>query len=177
MSKRIIYATALLFLLSGLVFGQSLQERARKVGLQPLKNGTEMIDFELEDIDGRVTKLSSFKGKVIFLNFWATWCPPCREEMPSMQELYSRLGDDGLEIVAVDLQEDAGSVKSFFDEHGLTFTALLDKTGRVGATYGARNIPTTYIIDRKGFVIAGTIGGREWNTPEMIGFFETLLAE
>jgi len=94
-----------------------------------------------------------------------------------MQELYSRLGDDGLEIVAVDLQEDAGSVKSFFDEHGLTFTALLDKTGRVGATYGARNIPTTYIIDRKGFVIAGTIGGREWNTPEMIGFFETLLAE
>jgi peroxiredoxin len=136
-----------------------------------------MIDFELEGLDGRMVKLSSFKGKVIFLNFWATWCPPCREEMPSMQELYSRLKDRGLEIVAVDLQEDAEAVRSFFDEHGLTFTALLDKSGRIGSTYGARSIPTTYIIDRGGNVVAGAIGARDWASPEMIEFFELMLSE
>ena len=155
--------------------GETLQNEIREAGLQPIKEGTELIDFELESLDGGTVKLSSYKGKVVFLNFWATWCPPCVAEMPSMQKLYDRFKERGLEIIAVDLQEDKAAVRKFVDRHDLTFTALLDKTGRVGSQYGARNIPTTYIIDRKGFVIAGTIGGKEWYSPELISFFEFLL--
>ncbi|MBA7581030.1 Thiol-disulfide oxidoreductase ResA [subsurface metagenome] len=113
----------------------------------------------------------------MLLNFWATWCGPCRFEMPSMEKLYQRLNAKGLEILAVNLQEDRSSVEQFVDEYGLSFPVLLDTTGRIGATYGARSIPTTYIVDREGFVIAGTIGTRELDTEEYIRFFEKLLAD
>jgi thiol-disulfide isomerase/thioredoxin len=112
----------------------------------------------------------------VFLNFWATWCPPCRAEMPSMERLYQKLKGQGLVILAVDLQEDAKSVQKFVSQHKLTFPILLDSDGRIGGTYGARSIPTSYIVDRKGNVLGGTVGGREWDTPEMIAFFTRLLA-
>jgi thiol-disulfide isomerase/thioredoxin len=148
-----------------------------RIGLQPLKEGTESVDFELQDLSGATRRLSDFRGKVVFLNFWATWCGPCRFEMPSMEKLYQRLKAKGLEIVAVNLQEDRSSVQRFVNENGLSFPVLLDTAGRIGATYGARSIPTTYIVDREGFVIAGTIGTREWDTEEYIRFFEKLLAD
>jgi len=175
MTKKLVLVLFFGLLFTITAYGDTLQNEARQVGLQPVKTGTKLIDFELESLDSSMIKLSSYKGKVVFLNFWATWCPPCIEEMPSMQKLYDHFKDRGLEMIAVNLQEDKAAVKKFFDKHGLTFTAVLDKTGRVGSQYGARNIPTTYIIDRDGFVIAGTIGGKEWYTPEMIGFFESLL--
>ena len=94
-----------------------------------------------------------------------------------MERLYRSLKSKGLEIVAVNLQEDRKSVQRFVDEYGLSFPVLLDTTGRIGAAYGARSIPTTYVVDRDGFVIAGTIGTREWDTEDYIRFFEKLLAE
>jgi peroxiredoxin len=150
-------------------------EDFKAVGLAPLKEGTASIDFTLSDLGGKKVSLSSFKGKVVFLNFWATWCPPCRAEMPSMERLYQKLKDKGLVILAVDLQEDAKSVRKFVSEHKLTFPVLLDSDGKVGGTYGARSIPTSYIVGRNGNVLGGTIGGREWDTPEMISFFTRLL--
>jgi thiol-disulfide isomerase/thioredoxin len=152
-------------------------EEFRQMGLQPPKEKVEIIDFELEDLSGTGRRLSDFNGKVVFLNFWATWCGPCRFEMPSMEKLYNKYKDSGLEIVAVNLQEDRNSVQGFVDEYGLSFPVLLDKTGRIGATYGARSIPTTYIVGRDGTVLAGTIGTREWDTEEFFRFFEKLLAE
>jgi thiol-disulfide isomerase/thioredoxin len=152
-------------------------EELMKMGLQPVKEKLEIIDFELQDLSGTTRRLSDFNGKVVFLNFWATWCGPCRFEMPSMERLYQQLNAKGFEIVAVNLQEDRKSVQAFVDEYGLTFSVLLDTTGRVGATYGARSIPTTYLVDRDGFVIAGTIGTREWDGQDYIRFFEKLLAE
>jgi len=148
-----------------------------RIGLQPLKEGTEIVDFELQDLSGATRRLSDFRGKVVLLNFWATWCGPCRFEMPSMEKLYQRLNAKGFEIVAVNLQEDRSSVERFVDEYGLSFPILLDTTGRIGGTYGARSIPTTYIVDREGFVVAGTVGTREWDTEEYIRFFEKLLAD
>jgi peroxiredoxin len=171
----IVFVVSSLF--SAIIFADKLQDSIREVGLQPLKEGTKLIDFELEDLEGKKVKLSSLKGKVVFLNFWATWCPPCREEMPSMQKLHLELEGEGLEILAVDLQEDRKTVANFLQENGLTFKALLDRSGRVGSMYGARSIPTTYIIDKKGFVIAGVIGSRDWYTPEMVDFFKGLLAQ
>ena len=92
-----------------------------------------------------------------------------------MQKLHDRFKSSGLEILAVDLQEDEKAVKSFLKKYGLTFTVLLDKTGRIGSAYGARSIPTTYIIDRESNVIAGAVGSRDWFSPDSIAFFEDLL--
>jgi len=174
----------LMFILAGLIVIAAsaaattvTEEEFRKMGLQPPKQRLESVDFELQDLSEETRSLSDFRGKVVFLNFWATWCGPCRFEMPSMERLYQRFKDAGLEIVAVNLQEDRSSVQRFVDEYDLSFTVLLDTTGRVGATYGARSIPTTYIVDREGFVLAGTIGTREWDTEEYFRFFERLLGQ
>lgn len=178
MRKSIMFVLAALMLSASAGFAANVTtEEILRIGLQPLKEGTEMVDFELQDLSGSTRRLSDFKGKVVFLNFWATWCGPCRFEMPSMERLYRSLKSKGLEIVAVNLQEDRKSVQRFVDEYGLSFPVLLDTTGRIGAAYGARSIPTTYVVDRDGFVIAGTIGTREWDTEEYIRFFEKLLAE
>ena len=175
---------SIMFVLAGLILSASAgfatnvtTEEILRIVLQPLKEGTEIVDFELQDLSGSSRRLSDFNGKVVFLNFWATWCGPCRFEMPSMERLYRSLKPKGLEIVAVNLQEDRKSVQRFVDEYGLSFPVLLDTAGRIGAAYGARSIPTTYVVDRDGFVIAGTIGTREWDTEDYIRFFEKLLAE
>lgn len=178
MRKSLIFVLAALIILTFAASATTVTtDELLRIGLQPLKEGTEIVDFELQDLTGTTRRLSDFRGKVVFLNFWATWCGPCRFEMPSMEKLYQRLKAKGLEIVAVNLQEDRKTVQRFVDELGLSFHILLDTAGRIGATYGARSIPTTYIVDREGFVIAGTIGTREWNTEEYIRFFEKLLAD
>ena len=178
MRKLLVFIFAALFLLVLATSATAISaEELREIGLQPLKEGTAIVDFELPDLAGASRRLSDFKGKVVFLNFWATWCGPCRFEMPSMEKLYQRFNGKGLEIVAVNLQEDRKSVQSYVDELGLSFPVLLDTTGRIGATYGARSIPITYLVDRKGNVIAGTVGTREWNTEDYLRFFEKLLAE
>jgi len=154
---------------------QVTAEDFKAMGLAALKEGTSSIDFTLSDLSGKKVSLSNYRGKLVFLNFWATWCPPCRQEMPSMERLYQKLKAKGLVILAVDLQEDAKSVQKFIDEHKLTFTVLLDSDGKVGTIYGARSIPTTYIIGRDGNALGGVIGGREWDSPEMVAFFTRLL--
>ena len=176
MRKTLMFVLAALILSASAAAGITADE-LRQLGLQPLKEGTEIVDFELQDLTGATRSLSDFNGKVVFLNFWATWCGPCRFEMPSMERLYQGLKAKGLEIVAINLQEDRKSVQRFVDEYNLSFTILLDTTGRVGATYGARSIPTTYVVDRDGLVIAGTIGTREWDSKDYVRFFEKLLAE
>ncbi len=135
------------------------------------------INFKLKNLNGKTVSLESFRGKVVFLNFWATWCPPCRAEIPSMIELYNKLKTKGLEIVGVDLQEDRETVEKFVKQYGMNYTVLLDTTGQVGQIYGARSIPTTYIVDRNGNILARTIGTREWNSTEIIKLFEEILKQ
>ncbi|MEJ9281263.1 TlpA disulfide reductase family protein [Ureibacillus thermosphaericus] len=118
-------------------------------------------EFTLTDLSGADVKLSDFKGKIVILNFWATWCPPCREEMPAMQKFYEQNKENGIEIVAVNLTNiDNGvqAVESFVQDYGLTFPILLDKDGVVGNTYGILTLPTSYILDPKGGVIQKIIG-------------------
>ncbi len=165
----------MIFLLGLIGYAESIQDRLIKFGIAVAKERMESIDFELEDMGGNLKKLSSYRGKFVFLNFWATWCGPCRYEMPSMQKVYDELKDEGFVIVAVNLQEDRKLVKKFLDQYGLTFPVLLDKKGRVGAMYGARSIPTTYLIDRKGYIIGRAIGAREWDVPEIQSVFKDIL--
>jgi len=174
MRKLLIYivvGVALVSPLSGSDFTVQLQ----RVGLQVPPPGLESVDFDLENTRGETVSLSSLKGKIVFLNFWATWCGPCREEMPSMQQLYEAYADKGLEILAVNLMEDGQSVERFARELSLTFPMLLDRQGRVGSIYGARAIPTTYLIDRDGYVIAGMTGSRNWFSREVRELFDSLL--
>jgi peroxiredoxin len=165
-----------LFFTTGLGAAESLDSALYALGFRLPEKTLPAVDFELEDLDGRMISLSSMHGKVIFLNFWATWCPPCRAEMPSMEKLYNRFASRDFEIIAIDLQEKNKQVSKFVDDNDLTFKILLDKTGSTGAAYGARSIPTTYIIDRDGSVLARTIGGREWDTAEVFDLFEKILS-
>ena len=144
--------------------------------MQIPKNELAATDFTLDLLDGKSVKLSDYRGKLVFLNFWATWCPPCRSEMPAMQALYDKLKDRGFVILAVDLAEEAGVVRDYIRANKLTFPVLLDTSGAVGGTYGAESIPTTYIVDREGRILARGIGAQwKWDSPEMIALFEKLL--
>ena len=126
-------------------------------------------------MNGKYTGISDFKGKIVFLNFWTTWCPTCRIEMPSMEKLYQKLKNKDFAMVTINLQESASQVKSFFEEFKLTFTALLDSTGEIGALFGIRAIPTTYILDKSGRIIGQVIGPREWDSKASITLFENLI--
>jgi thiol-disulfide isomerase/thioredoxin len=176
MRKTLIFILVALLLPSLLPAAEKIaEEEFEKVGLYALKEGTRSIDFELKDLSGKKISLSSFKGKVVLLNFWATWCPPCRAEMPSMERLYKQFKVKGLVILAVNLREEAKAVRKFVTGQKLSFPVLLDSDGRVGAIYGAQSIPLSYLVGRDGNVLAGTIGGREWDSKEHLAFFARLL--
>jgi thiol-disulfide isomerase/thioredoxin len=152
-----------------------LAQALSRAGLRVLKERVPSSDFSLPLLDGKTQSLSGLEGRVIFLNFWATWCPPCREEMPAMETLYRRFKDGGLEFLAVNIQEGQKDVESFTRDFGLTFPVALDSSGKVSQIYGIRAIPTTYIIDRKGGIIATAVGGRPWDSADMIAAFDLLL--
>ena len=132
-------------------------------------------DFTLPFLNGESASLSSFKGKVVLLNFWATWCPPCRAEMPSMETLYQRFNSRGFEILAVNLRETPAVVRQFIQNGGYTFPIMMDRDGRTGAIYGIEAIPTSFIIDRQGKIIGRLVGSIHWDTPQVIAAFEALL--
>ncbi|MCM3738950.1 TlpA family protein disulfide reductase [Oceanobacillus luteolus] len=121
---------------------------AESVGIQP---GEIAPDFELETLDGAVVKLSELKGEKVILNFWATWCPPCKEEMPEMQEFYDKYGDD-INVIAVNFKEKNDKVAEFLNEYGYTFPSPLDSEGLVGHEYGVLTLPTTYFINSDGVI-------------------------
>ncbi|MFQ5464489.1 MAG: TlpA disulfide reductase family protein [Thermodesulfobacteriota bacterium] len=148
----------------------------QKKKFEPVVAGSEVIDFTLPDLDGYPTKLSDFKGKVVFLNFWATWCKPCEDEMPSMQMLYETLEGEPFEIVAVSVDsESADVVKEFVEKYGITFTVLHDRKGRVKETYKTTGVPETFIVDQNGYVAEKFWGPRDWTEPDSIRTINDLL--
>ncbi len=153
-----------------------LKDALKRLQLRTVDSAIQPIDFELPSLSGISTRLSSLHGKVVFLNFWATWCGPCRSEMPAIERLYETLGKSGLEIVAVDLRESRDTVASYAKELGLKFSILLDTQGRAGSDYGVSSIPTTLILDRDGMIFSAAVGARAWDSPEMLALFRRLLA-
>jgi peroxiredoxin len=146
-----------------------------EAGLPVLREAVPLADFSLPLTDGTNINTEKLRGKVVFLNFWATWCGPCREEMPSMEALYRRFKDRGLQILAVNVQESPRQAAAFMDQWGLTFPVALDSRGNVGNTYGVMAIPTTYIINQEGEIISRVVGSLNWDTPKLFSAFETLL--
>jgi peroxiredoxin len=120
-------------------------------------------DFTLTDMQGQKVTLSQFRGKVVVLNFWATWCPPCREEMPSMERLHRDLESKGLVMLAVNVEENGKkAVSQFLQKTPYSFPILLDSESDAQNAYGVFRFPESYIIDRNGVVVEKIIGGRNW---------------
>jgi peroxiredoxin len=118
-------------------------------------------DFTLQTTDGEEYTLSELKGNAVLVNLWATWCPPCRAEMPAIEKMYQEYKDRGLVVLAVNMtyQDDLANVAPFIQDYGLTFPVLLEETGAVGAAYQLRSLPSSYFIDRAGIIREVVIGG------------------
>jgi thiol-disulfide isomerase/thioredoxin len=139
--------------------------------------GQSPPDFTLPTLDGGFITLSGLKGKVVMINFWTTWCPPCREEMPSLERLYRHYKYEDFALLAVDIMENPETVKKFAKKYNLSFPILLDKTGDVAVKYSANAIPTTYIINKKGKTVGKAIGPRKWDGDHAKDLFQELLKE
>lgn len=133
-------------------------------------------DFNLMNMQGEQVSLSQYRGKVVILNFWATWCPPCREEMPSMERLYQKHKDRGLVMLAVNIEENGKkAVSQFLKKTPYSFPILLDSRGVVQNAYGVFRFPESFIIDRNGVVVKKVIGGRDWTSNSTVELIELLL--
>ena len=179
--KRISVILIITCLINAGVFGQSKKipdtviKAFKEAGIQAASQGIDPIDFTIPMLDGTLVNLSELKGKVVFLNFWATWCGPCRSEMPSMEAVYQKLNDKGLEIIAVNLGDSRKDVSEFMINYKLNFPVGLDEKKLTGMYYHIQAIPTTYIIDRRGLIIARLVGSINWNTPKVIAALESAL--
>jgi len=132
-------------------------------------------EFSLTDMDGEPFTLESTRGKWVFLHFWASWCGPCREEMPAIQQMRSTFDNDKFEIVLINTAENEDTIFSFLGEIGMDMYSLMDTDGLVTEKYKPRGLPTTILIDPDGNVQYQAIGGREWYKPEYINFLTKLV--
>ena len=135
--------------------------------------------FTLEDMDEEKHSLADHEGKVIMLNFWATWCPPCRREMPSLERLYQNLDGDDFTVIAINQMETGDHVFAYIGQLEVdpTFTILFDKDSSVSQAYSVQGLPTSYLIDKKGNIRFRAIGGREFDHPEVVKQITELINE
>ena len=147
-----------------------------KAGIQTVKAGTKAPGFSLEDLNGKKSGLKHYRGKVVFLNFWATWCGPCKEEMPSMEELSKRFKEKDFVFLAISVDY-AGiqPVKEFIEKHRYTFPVLIDPKCETLDLFEVKGIPTTFLIDKKGMIIGKAIGPKDWKKSEVVSIVNLLL--
>jgi peroxiredoxin len=150
---------------------------ATALGIQKPKEQVEAPNVIGTDPDGNTIRLTDFQGKVVFVNFWATWCIPCRLEMPAMERLYREFKERDFVILAVNVQEGPEAVRAFIRELKLTFPVVLDPKGRAAMAYVVRGLPATYLMDRKHLLIGMAIGAREWDSKDGREYIRTLLGE
>ena len=139
----------------------------------------EARDFELMNMDEEKVKLTDYRGKVVLINFWATWCPPCVREMPSMERLNKKIANEDFKVLAINQMEDSDQVFAFTGqfEDEPSFEILFDITSKVSQSYIVRGLPTTYLIDKKGHVRYSAVGGREFDHPEIVEVIKKLMDE
>lgn len=132
--------------------------------------------FILQDLSGKVVRLQDFRGKVVLLNVWATWCPPCVEEMPTLELLWQRLSHRDFVLLAVSQDEATKKVKPWIEQRKFTFPVLLDPRGMVANGYGVSGFPETFVVDRQGRIVHHHVGFRDWAEPEIVEAIEALLS-
>jgi len=145
-------------------------------GKPRLGKGVPAPNFTFPNLGGKMVSLADYKGKVVLLNIWATWCPPCVEEMPSMEKLHQELKDEGFEILAVSIDvSGAKAVLPFIKKHKLSFPALTDNKGAIKSLYQTTGVPESFIVDKDGIIAEKIIGPRDWATPGVILSFRNLI--
>ena len=142
-------------------------------GSRPPRIGTQAPDFTVQDSD-RSVKLSDFHGQIIVLNFWATWCPPCVEEMPSLVEMQRRMKSKGITVLAVSVDVDQGAYNQFLKDHSINLVTVRDAVQKSNTLYGTFKFPETYIIDRNGVMRRKFIGAIDWTAPDITDFLSKL---
>ena len=162
MRRSLIVLATLLLLLPGCYKGS-----------RPPRIGTAAPDFTVQDSDHKVT-LSEFRGKVVVLNFWATWCPPCVEETPALLQMSQKLRDKGVVVLAVSVDADGDAYHKFIKDRGIDFLTVRDPDEKASNLYGSFKWPETYIIDRDGVVRRKFIGAVEWTSPEVMDYLTKL---
>ncbi len=147
------------------------------VDLVAISGGETTADFELESLEGERVRLSRFKNQVVLVNFWATWCPPCREEMPSLQNAAVYFNDDDFTVLAINVGETSEQVRVFDDEFGLSseLTILLDYDSHVFEQLGSRVLPTSLIVDRSGHLRYRAIGPKQFDAEPILTIIEKLI--
>lgn len=133
--------------------------------------------FELTDIDGEIHKLSDYKGRITIVSFWASWCPPCRREMPSMERAWKQLKQYDVEFLAVNAGEDEETIFLFTADFDLNFPLLRDPDGSVTEAWPVQGLPTTYVLNQQGDIIYQAVGGREWDSPNIINLIKDLASK
>ena len=179
--KRLSFQTITLIVLLAIGVGfifllQTKDSNFSLSGQSQFERGKPAPDFSLPNLNGTMISLADYKGKVVLLNIWATWCPPCVEEMPSMEKLFQVLNEEGLEILAVSI--DASGLKAvgpFMKKHKLNFPALIDPSGTTQGLYRTTGVPESIIIDKNGIIIEKIIGPRDWGSSESIQYFRDLI--
>jgi peroxiredoxin len=184
----LVFAALLLFAASyelshphtvGLIDSSSGDRVATGNAAAPVPAGDIASDFKLEDaFTGETVSLSSLKGKVVFLNIWATWCGPCRQEMPSMETLYEDLKTNKDFVMLAVSQDSKGksAVVPYVEKNGYHFRILLDPENKVGDSYGVSGVPETFIIDRNGRIVAHHMGAFDWSRPDVKEALQELLS-
>jgi peroxiredoxin len=157
MTKNIAYGLGILLLALFLYLSVFSTSETSVAGFS---KGSEVPDFTAKTIDGRELTLSKLRGKVVLLNFWATWCPPCRSEMPLFQKVYQKYKDRGFEIIGISTDASQGQVQKFIKEYGLTFPIIMDDQN-LTAKFNVSGLPTSFLIDRDGRVIKVRLGEYE----------------
>ena len=146
----------------------SVAQAAQRQSLHEVKDRPLAKEFVLKDIDGKEFRLSQYRGKVVLVNFWATWCPPCREEMPSMDRAYEQLKKSGIIILAINIGEDEDTIFKFTADYPVSFPLLMDQDSSVINQWPVTGLPTTYVVDPNGHIVYRAIGSREWDDEALL---------
>ncbi|MGH9776499.1 MAG: TlpA family protein disulfide reductase [Candidatus Acidiferrales bacterium] len=141
---------------------------------EPSPAGKKARDFSFE-LGGKPETLAALHGKIVVLNFWATWCPPCVEEAPSLNRLQERIASRGATILGVSVDDDGDAYRQFLSLHQVNFPTFRDPTKKIANEYGTFVYPETYIIDRQGHILRKIVGEQDWDSPEMMAYFDSLL--
>jgi peroxiredoxin len=143
-----------------------------------IEPGARAPDYQAENVvTGDSVSMRDYRGDVVLLNLWATWCPPCEQEMPSIERLHEELGPQGLKVIAISIDQlDSSDIRKWVEERGLTFTVLHDRSGRIQQVYQTTGMPESFVVDREGVIVQKTIGATEWDHPAKKALFRRLLA-
>ncbi len=170
--KRLLLFTLILLVIP------ILSSCTKESPLKPPVEGEAAPDFTLKDLAGKELRLADLQGRVVMLNFWATWCPPCREEIPSMVRLNNIMAGKQFQMVTVSIDEGGKEkVAGFLTRLGATLPVLLDTDKKIGKRYGLTGVPETFIIDKKGVILKKIIGPLDWSDPMVVRFIDKAISQ